>query len=97
MSDFPYLTLLVTFPMVGAVVLAFVPRTSGALAKRVAMGWSLATLGLTVALWLAFKPNGPRFQLRDSYPWIPQWGVRFTFEVDGIALVMIALEWALAP
>ena len=48
-------------------------------------------------MWLAFDPNGDRFQFRESYPWIPAWDARFTFAVDGIALVMLALIAVLVP
>ncbi|WP_018347708.1 NADH-quinone oxidoreductase subunit M [Longispora albida] len=97
MSKFPFLTLLVTLPLLGALILAFFPRSAGELAKRFALVWTLVVFALTVGAWLAFKAGGDRFQLKDDYPWIPQWGVRFTFEVDGIALVMVALIGLLVP
>jgi len=96
-ADFPYLSLLTVLPLVGALVVAAVPRARPSLARQVALAWSLVVLGLTVAMWLAFKPNGPRFQFRESYPWIPTWDARFTFAVDGIGLVMIALVALLVP
>ncbi|HLU44455.1 MAG TPA: NADH-quinone oxidoreductase subunit M [Natronosporangium sp.] len=97
MSEFPYLTVLTVAPLVGAVVVALLPRSRPELAKRVALGWSLAVLALAVATWVAFDPGGERFQLRDSYPWIPHWGVNFTFAADGIALVMLGLIALLVP
>ncbi len=96
-AGFPYLSLLTALPLVGAVVVALVPRTMPALAKQLALLFSLAVLGLGVATWLAFDPNGPRFQLRESYPWIPTWDVRFTFAVDGISLVMLGLVVVFVP
>jgi NADH-quinone oxidoreductase subunit M len=97
MSDFKFLSVLTIAPLVGALVVALMPRSRPALAKQLALVWSLAILALTLVMWFAFKPNGDRFQFRESYPWIPTWGVRFTFEVDGIALVMIALVAVLVP
>ena len=97
MSAFPYLSILTIAPLVGGIVVACVPRQRPTLAKRVALVWSLAILALTAVMWVAFKPNGPRFQFRESYPWIPTWGVRFTFAADGIALVMLALIAVLVP
>lgn len=41
--------------------------------------------------------RGDRFQFRESYPWIPNWGVHFTFAADGIALVMLMLIAVLVP
>jgi len=97
MSAFPYLSILTIAPLVGGIVVACLPRQRPTLAKRVALVWSLAILALTAVMWVAFKPNGPRFQFRESYPWIPTWGVRFTFAADGIALVMLALIAVLVP
>jgi NADH-quinone oxidoreductase subunit M len=96
-TDFPYLPVLTVAPFVGALVVAFLPRTRPELAKRVALAWSLAILALTAVMWVAFKAGGARFQFRESYPWIPDWGVRFTFAADGIALVMLALIAVLMP
>jgi NADH-quinone oxidoreductase subunit M len=96
-TDFPFLSLLTLAPLVGAVVVAFIPRTKADLAKKVALGWSLAVLVLSIFMWIAFKVGGDRFQFRESYPWIPTWDARFTFAADGIALVMLMLIAVLIP
>jgi NADH-quinone oxidoreductase subunit M len=96
-NEFPYLSVLTVAPLVGAVVVALLPRTRPELAKRVALGWSLGVLVVAGAAWVAFQADGDRFQLRESYPWIPHWGVNFTFAADGIALVMLALIALLVP
>ncbi|WP_213451496.1 NADH-quinone oxidoreductase subunit M [Rhizomonospora bruguierae] len=95
--NFPFLSVLTVAPLVGAVVVALLPRTRPALAKQVALGWSVAVLALSVAMWIAYQAGGDRFQFRESYPWIPNWGVRFTFAADGIALVMLMLIAVLMP
>jgi NADH-quinone oxidoreductase subunit M len=96
-AAFPYLSLLTGLPLVGALVVALLPRSRPGLARVVTLLWTLAVLGLAVAMWLAFEVGGPRFQLRESYPWIPTWDARFTFAVDGIGLVMIALIAVFMP
>ncbi|SCG59484.1 NADH-quinone oxidoreductase subunit M [Micromonospora humi] len=97
MSNFPFLSVLTVAPLVGALVVALLPRKRPDLAKLVAFGWSLLVLVLSVVMWFAFSAGGDRFQFRESYAWIPNWGVRFTFEVDGIALVMLMLIAILVP
>lgn len=82
MSNFPFLSVLTVAPLVGALVVALLPRSRPDLAKLVAFGWSLLVLVLSVVMWFAFSAGGDRFQFRESYPWIPNWGVNFTFEVD---------------
>lgn len=96
-ADFPFLSILTAAPLVGALVVALVPRTRPQAAKLVALTWSLAVLGLTIAAWVAWAVDGQRFQFRESYSWIPQWGARFTFAADGIALVMLMLIAVLVP
>ena len=97
MHGFPYLSVLTLAPLVGAVVVAAMPKSRPQLAKVVALVWSLAVLGFGIAMWVAFKRNGTRFQFRESYQWISSFGTRFTLEVDGIALVMILLIVVLVP
>ncbi|MET7747452.1 NADH-quinone oxidoreductase subunit M [Micromonospora sp. NPDC005367] len=97
MSNFPFLSVLTVAPLVGALVVALLPRRRPDLAKQVAFGWSLLVLVLSVLMWIAFKIDGDRFQFRESYPWIPNWGVHFTFAADGIALVMLMLIAVLVP
>ncbi|MFE9202653.1 NADH-quinone oxidoreductase subunit M [Micromonospora sp. NPDC007230] len=97
MSNFPFLSVLTVAPLVGALVVALLPRRSPDLAKLVAFAWSLLVLVLSVAMWIAFQVDGDRFQFRESYAWIPNWGVNFTFAADGIALVMLMLIAILVP
>jgi NADH-quinone oxidoreductase subunit M len=96
-STFPFLPILTLLPLVGAAVVAVIPRTRAELAKRVAFVWSLVVLVLSIFMWTAFQVGGDRFQFIDSYPWIPSWDARFTFAADGIALVMLMLIAVLVP
>ncbi|MFG1883804.1 NADH-quinone oxidoreductase subunit M [Micromonospora sp. NPDC049102] len=97
MSNFPFLSVLTVAPLVGALVVAFLPRRNPELAKQVAFAWSLLVLVLSVVMWVSFNAGGDRFQFRESYTWIPNWGVSFTFAADGIALVMLMLIAVLVP
>jgi NADH-quinone oxidoreductase subunit M len=96
-DNFPFLSILTVLPLVGAIVVAAIPRSKGELAKRIALVWSLAVLVLSIVMWIAFKAGGDRFQFRESYAWIPTWDARFTFAADGIALVMLMLIAILTP
>jgi NADH-quinone oxidoreductase subunit M len=96
-ADFPFLSVLTLAPLVGALLVAFLPRSRPETAKRVALAWSVAVLVLGIVMWVAFNAGGDRFQFRESYDWIPAWGVSFTFAADGIALVMLLLIAVLVP
>ena len=97
MTNFPFLPILTLLPLVGAIVVAAIPRTRSELAKQVALGWSLVVLVLSIFMWIAFKAGGDRFQFHKSYAWIPSWDARFTFAADGIGLVLLMLVAILTP
>src|SRR5262245_27703697 len=97
MHGFPYLSVLTLLPLVGAAVVALVPRAQPQLAKVIAFAWSVVVLGFGIAMWVAFEVGGPRFQFRESYTWIPFWGTKFTLQADGIALVMLLVVVVLVP
>ena len=97
MADFPFLSVLTIAPLVGALVVWLLPRSRPTLAKQVALGWSLLVLALSIVMWVAFEASGDRFQFRESYAWIPAWGINFTLAADGIALVMLMLIAVLVP
>ena len=84
-------------PWSGAAVVASLPK-GRELAKLLALGWSLVVLVLGVAGRRSpSTPAATRFQLQESYTWIPTWAREFTFAVDGIALVMLLLIALLVP
>lgn len=94
------LLLLLLLPLVGA--LAITPiRADARLSRLVAMGFALASAGLTAVVWSAYSPGqaeaGTRFQLEFAVDWIPAFGTRFALGIDGIALVMLALIALLVP
>jgi NADH-quinone oxidoreductase subunit M len=108
MSSFPWLTVIGAIPLVGALGIAAIPGASDPddkvtqssrdlLVKRVALLVSVVTLGMTVAMAVKFKPNGPTFQFVQVYQWIPEFGVHYAVGVDGIALVLIGMTAVLMP
>src|SRR5258707_13242071 len=65
--------------------------------KRIALVFTLITLGVTAAMAANFTPGGRRFQFTEVYQWIPQFGVHYAVGVDGIALVLILMTVVLMP
>jgi NADH-quinone oxidoreductase subunit M len=108
MSTFPWLTVIGAIPLAGAVVVALTPghsapgseadrRARARLVKQLALGFTLVTLAMTIAMAAAFKTGGPTFQFSQTYQWIPQFGVHYAVGVDGIALVLILMTVVLMP
>src|SRR5450755_2765547 len=88
------ITILVT-PLVGALLMVFVPREN-ANAHRW-MGNLFGMLGLAVSLPLLwrFQNSAAGFQFVTDHAWIPSIGARFTLGIDGISYLMVMLTTVL--
>ena len=90
--SFPWLTASMLLPVVGAVVVAMLPRREGAgadLPKKVALGFSLLTLVLVAVIGLGFDVGGDRYQFVEQHQWIQSFGAHYALGVDGLGLLMV--------
>ncbi|MFC0040471.1 NADH-quinone oxidoreductase subunit M [Actinomadura rayongensis] len=97
MNDFPWLSVLIALPLVGAVAVALLPRDRPTLAKQAAFGISAVVGVLAIVMATGFDSDGARFQFTEKYWWIKQFGVHWALGADGIALTLILLSVALVP
>jgi NADH-quinone oxidoreductase subunit M len=108
MNGFPWLTIAGAVPLLGAIVIMLVPglpadsaeadvRARQALAKYLALAFSLITLVVVIIIAVKFQIGGPNYQFTEVYSWIPAFGVHYALGVDGIALVLIAMSAVLMP
>ncbi|CAB4734144.1 MAG: NADH-quinone oxidoreductase subunit M [Actinobacteria bacterium] len=95
MSDFPWLTVLIAVPLVGAVSTAFGPKT-GALPKQLGLFFSGLTLAIGIAIAVQYDTDGG-MQLTETHTWIEALGVHYALGVDGLGLLLILLTVALVP
>ena len=108
MNGFPWLTVAGAVPLAGALVISLIPglpadsaeadrRAREALAKWLALAFSLVTLVIVIVIAVKFQVGGPNYQFTEVYSWIPAFGVHYAVGVDGIALVLIAMSAVLMP
>jgi NADH-quinone oxidoreductase subunit M len=108
MNGFPWLTVAGAVPLAGALVISLIPglpadsavadrRAREALAKWLALAFSLVTLVVVIIIAVRFQVGGPNYQFTESYSWIPAFGVHYALGVDGIALVLIGMSVVLMP
>ncbi|MEU9576010.1 NADH-quinone oxidoreductase subunit M [Streptomyces chilikensis] len=95
--SFPLLTATAVLPALGAVATAAVPAARRTAAKWLALLVSLATLVLAAVVAVRFEPGGARYQLTETYEWIPAFGVRWELGVDGIGVALLLLTALLIP
>ncbi|MFI8567174.1 NADH-quinone oxidoreductase subunit M [Rhodococcus sp. NPDC078407] len=93
----PWLTVLWVLPVIGAIVVAFVPAGRPTLARTVAVGVAAGTLVLSAALAVSFDSGGDRYQFVEDHSWIAAFGARYTLGLDGIGLVLVLLTTVLTP
>ena len=100
MSGFPLLTTAMLLPIVGALVVAVLPKRDLArnnLPKVVALGFSLVTLVVVAIIGFGFDAGGERFQFSEEHEWIRAFGAHYALGVDGIGLTLLLLTAILSP
>ncbi|GAA2606435.1 NADH-quinone oxidoreductase subunit M [Actinomadura fulvescens] len=97
MEDFPWLSVLIALPLVGALIVGLLPRGGEELIKRAALGVSLVVAVVAGVMASGFDPGGARFQFDEKYWWIKQFGVHWAVGVDGVALTLVLLSVVLVP
>jgi NADH-quinone oxidoreductase subunit M len=97
MSSFPWLTVLIVVPLVGAAATAGLPAGHRLqLPKQVALGTSLLTLVLAVVMSFGYDLDGG-FQFTEEHTWIKAFGAHYALGVDGLGLLMVLLTAVLVP
>jgi len=107
-TDVPWLTLLILWPLVGALVLWALPggtvaadnTATGARrwSRQVALGVALVEVALAVGALLSFDTGAAGVhQLSETHAWIPQLGVSYAVGVDGVGLALVLLSVVLVP
>jgi NADH-quinone oxidoreductase subunit M len=95
MSETPWLTLLIVVPLVGALVVPFLPRRA-ALPQVVGLGFAVVTLLLAAVMTVGYEADGG-VQFTEQHDWISALGVHYALGVDGLGLVMVLLTVVLVP
>jgi NADH-quinone oxidoreductase subunit M len=94
---FPYGTVLLAVPAAGAAVTAAIPARKANAVRAFAIGVSLVTLMVSVALLVDFDKATAGYQFVESKVWIRALGIHYLMGVDGISLFMVVLTGLLFP
>jgi NADH-quinone oxidoreductase subunit M len=89
------LSLVVFTPLIGVLLLLFVPGSSHRAIRWIALAAALGSLVSSLAL-LGYDPAGSEFQFREDVPWIEAFGMRYTLGVDGLSVVLVLLTTVLS-
>lgn len=91
------LTTLMLIPLIGSIVVYLLPTDKTTLAKKVALGFTVATLVGSVLMVLGLDNSSGGLQHVESYAWIPAFGISFTLGVNGISAALIVMSAILVP
>jgi NADH-quinone oxidoreductase subunit M len=96
------LSLITFIPLLGAILIMFIPRERTKAVKWTSILISLVPLALSTWLWFVYKANGAQFpaskmQFMVDLPWIKQLGVHYLMAVDGVSVPMVFLTTLLVP
>ena len=91
------LTLLLAIPVMGAALLALLPRRSRGALFAVALIASGINFLLSVRVLSGFDANSGEMQFLERIPWIPSFGIEYIVGIDGISLFLVLLTTLLMP
>jgi len=97
MFDSSILLSLVGLPLLGIVLLLFIPDTKADLQKTVGLSTSLLTFLLSLTLWLKFDMSTPKYQFVEKFFSVPYSNMHIYLGVDGISLFFTLLTTFLIP
>jgi NADH-quinone oxidoreductase subunit M len=93
------LTLLTFFPLLGVLVLLFIPSDRKNALRWVALITTLITFLLSLWVLSMFRPGDPDLQLVARYNWITVagWTIQYFLGVDGLSILLVLLTAFLTP
>jgi NADH-quinone oxidoreductase subunit M len=93
------LTLLTFFPLLGVLVLFFIPSDRKNMLRWVALGTSLVVFALSLWVLGMFRASNPDLQLVAQYDWIQVagWNIQYYMGVDGLSILLVLLTAFLTP
>ena len=93
------LTLLTFFPLVGMLILFFIPTDRKDALRWTALITSLITFGLSLWVLGMFNASDPNLQLVARYDWITVagWNIQYFLGIDGLSILLVLLTGFLTP
>lgn len=100
MISFPFLTLMLLLPLIGAGLLFFINGSTAKIlhnTRSVALWTTFCTLLVFGVVWCEFDSDKSTFQLIHKVPVLGGIGIEYVVGVDGVSLLMLLLTSLLMP
>ena len=91
-ANFPWLTTIILFPIIAALLIPFLPDQDGKTVRWYALTVGLIDFVLIVAaFYLNYDLSSSDLQLVESYAWAPSVGLKWSLAADGLSMPLILL------
>jgi len=95
LTGVPIVSIVVFLPLLGGLVVAFVPRRFEGAMKAIALGTALLAWVASLVMLAAYVAAPGGFQFLETTPWIPIFGISYTVAVDGLSVALVVLTTTL--
>ena len=89
------ISVMILIPMLGTVGSLVLRKEEWS--RRLALGSSLATLGVAMVLWATYDRKQTGMQFVESVEWMPVFNISYSVGIDGISLILVVLTTFLVP
>jgi NAD(P)H-quinone oxidoreductase subunit 4 len=91
-SEFPWLTAIIAFPLIAALAIPILPDTNGKTVRLYALGAGILEFCFIIYTFATqYDFNNPSLQLVERYSWVPQLGLNWSIAVDGLSMPLVVL------
>jgi NADH-quinone oxidoreductase subunit M len=87
----PILSLLIFFPILGAIILLFINKENGRALRWVTLIFSLIEFIFSLPLFFTFESKTAAMQFVEDWWWIQSYGISYKLGIDGISLLLVLL------
>jgi NAD(P)H-quinone oxidoreductase subunit 4 len=92
MTQFPWLTTTILFPIVAALFIPIIPDKDGKTVRWYSLIVGLIDFVILVyGFYTGYDLNNPNLQLVESYTWLPQIDLKWSVGADGLSMPLILL------
>ncbi|MBF0106011.1 MAG: NADH-quinone oxidoreductase subunit M [Deltaproteobacteria bacterium] len=85
------LNVLIFFPLLGVLIIAFVPREKTQVLKALALIFFLLEAFFSLHIYFHFTNTGVIDQFMINLPWIGAWNIHYLLGIDGVSMLLVIL------
>ena len=87
----PLLTLMTFLPLLGAIIILMMPKTSENLIKNFSILMTLPSLVISILIWANYDSTSAGYAFVEKATWIESISVNYHMGVDGLSIPLVAL------